>query len=146
MKKFALFLFLCLALSSCLPIPLTWPLYLMEGRWYVKNQSGVNIELSCEPASVVQIASGDSALFLVRTGLNSYTPPPFSDFMNVDTVSLSIRYDDNDISDCIYWTNTGEDDLGNRIFDEASWKCYKNDIGEPTWVFTITDQDVFSMR
>ncbi len=140
MKRFLFFPFICFMFSSCFPSLDRGPIPNMKGIWMVKNGTNVNIELFAESIRSAHIAPGDSLGFFMAWGTNTYTPPCFEDFLSVGAIALSVVDSDGSVSD----SNCGIFDLKHRIFDVTSWKCYRNDIGEPTWVFTITDQDIAS--
>lgn len=140
MKRFLFFPFICFMFPSCFPSLNPGPIPNMKGIWMVKNGTNVNIELFAESIRSAHIAPRDSLVFFMASGPNTYTPPFFDDFLSVGAIALSVVDSDGSVSD----SNCGIFDLKHRIFDVTSWMCYRNDIGEPTWVFTITDQDIAS--
>lgn len=142
MKRFLLFFFISFLFSSCFLSLDRGPIPNMKGIWMVKNGTNVNIELFAESIRSAHIAPGDSLVFFMASGPNTYTPPFFEDFLSVGAIALSVVDSDGSVSD----SNCGIFDLKHRIFDVTSWKCYRNDIGEPTWVFGIIEQDISSLR
>lgn len=144
MKRLLLFFFISFLFSSCFLSLDHGPIPNMTGKWMIKNWSSVNIELSGEAIMDAYIAVGDSVVIFIVEGENTYTPPRFDEFLNIDAISIRLAGSDDNVSDSILWVNSDLLDLKHQIFNETSWKCYRNDIGEPTWVFTITDQDIAS--
>lgn len=146
MKKYIVFLVLSLSSFTCGPLPPDC----MSGRWFVKNQTAVNLKMSCLKGKPLQLVNsfliepGDSVVICSAVG-NTYMTPSFDAFQNIDCIFLSIDGGQSEGKDAKIWRRE-DDEEEHDIFNELSWSRYNKGFGLDAWVFNITDQDISSLK
>lgn len=149
MKKFLIFILLLWLLPSChlgILFQYDYELVNLGGEWLIKNETAHTLNVSY-PVSGAKfhrknvIQPGASVCIFEATGPNTYTPPTFSFFNQVDSISVSIS-NGSEVTNNLLWIRSeiSSDDYG--IFNESSWTCTKNEYNSPTWVFTIANEDL----
>ena len=147
MKIKHLLILVVLTLLSCDPIEWnTWH----TGFWYIKNltDNDLKITYSQKHTDTSIVLPKDSICIYGRLYVltdNDNISPAFDDFLAMDSIYV---YDSNG-NILNSWIQEGHDLDQADIYNESSWKCYKNNtyvdgytIKDFTWTFEITDPPV----